>query len=105
VTSPDLPWLRALERTCLAKMGRRDQAEAVLEDLEWQRHADYVDAYYMAVLRNELGLRDGAFAELQRATDENSAWLYQIDVDLKMDSFRVDPRFGRLRASLGPAPS
>ena len=41
VTSPDLPWLRALEGACLAKMGERDQAEAILEQLEHKRSTEY----------------------------------------------------------------
>ena len=103
VTSPDLPWLRALEGVCLAKMGVRDQAEAMLEQLERQRQQQYVDAYFMAVLRNELGERDAAFAELERACEENSAWLYTLDIDPKMDPFRGDERFLSLRAALGPS--
>lgn len=105
MTSPDLPWLRTLEGTCLAKVGRVDQAAALLEEVEWRRHVEYVDAYFMAVFRNELGQRDGAFIELRRACDENSAWLYSLDIDPKMDSFRDDARFVRLRASLGPSRS
>jgi DNA-binding winged helix-turn-helix (wHTH) protein/tetratricopeptide (TPR) repeat protein len=104
VTSPDLPWLRALEGACLAKMGRVDQAAALLEELEWRRHAEYIDAYFMAVFREALGQRDSAFEELRRACEENSRWLYSLDIDPKMDPFRGDPRFARLRASLVAGP-
>jgi DNA-binding winged helix-turn-helix (wHTH) protein/Flp pilus assembly protein TadD len=98
LVSRDLPWMRALEATCLAKMRRVDEAREILESLEALRASEYVDAYYMAVLRGALGERRAAFAELDRALEENSAWLYQLDIDSKMDPFRSDPRFERIRA-------
>jgi DNA-binding winged helix-turn-helix (wHTH) protein len=97
VMSPDLPWTRALEATCLAKMGRSDDARRILTQLDALRRTEYVDAYYMAMLRNSLGQRAEAFAELERAYHENSAPLYSIEVDPKMDALRADSRFARLR--------
>jgi DNA-binding winged helix-turn-helix (wHTH) protein len=103
VMSPDLPWLRALEGVCLAKSHRDREARTILEALEHRRRSDYVDAYGMAVLRGALGDPDGAFRELERAVEENSAGLYALDVDPKADWFRSDPRFVRLRGRLvGP---
>ncbi len=96
--SPDLTWLRALEATCLAKLGQTDQAKAVLDGLEQKRRTDYVDATFMAVLRDVLGQRDAAFQELARAGEENSTWLFAMDVDPRMDPFRKDPRFDRVAA-------
>ena len=51
----------------------------------------------MAVLRDALGQRPDAFKELERACEENSAFLYSINVDPKMDAFRKDRRFARLQ--------
>jgi len=90
---PGLTWLRALEGACLSKLGRYKEAEEVLEEVEQIRKTDYVDAYYVALLCDSLGLRDRAFTELQRAVDENSVTLCLIDVDPKMDALRTDPRF------------
>ena len=97
VMSPNLPWTRALEATCLAKMTRIDDARRILGELEQLRQSEYVDAYYMAILRDALGQRSEAFGELQRARHENSAFLYSIEVDPKIDSLRRDARFARLR--------
>lgn len=97
ILSPDLPWLRALEGTCLLKKKRTTDAWTILEGLEQLRQSDYVDAYFMAGLRAALGQREEAFAELDRAVEENSAWLYAIDVDPKMDCFKSDARFARVR--------
>lgn len=61
---------------------------------------DYVDAYYMALLRDALGDCDGAFQELERAFEESSAALPILNIDPKMDWLRRDPRFGHLRDRL-----
>ena len=100
IMSGDLPWMRALEGTCLAKLGRAAEAHAILDELEHRRETDYADALYMAVLRNALGEQAEAFKEIERAVDENSAFLYSIDVDPKMDVFRSDRRFTRIRDAL-----
>jgi len=97
VMSPDLPWLRALEAAALAQLGRRQQACAILEELDALRRTEYVDAYHMAAARLALGESNGALTELERAGEENSAWMYQIDVDPKVDCLRGDPRFVRIR--------
>jgi len=98
--SPDLTWMRAHEGTCLAKLGRHDEAMAILDAIEHIRRSEFVDAYYMAVFRDALGHRDAAFDELTRTYADNSVWLFSIDVDPKLDGLRGDARFDRLRASL-----
>jgi DNA-binding winged helix-turn-helix (wHTH) protein len=103
VMSPDLPWLRAFEGACLAKMGRTSEAVAIFEELEQLRRSEYIDACSMAMLRQQLGHHKEAFAELERAGEENSAFLYSMNVDPKMDPFRADARFAPLLESLfGP---
>jgi DNA-binding winged helix-turn-helix (wHTH) protein len=98
VMSPDLPWLRAQEATCLAKMGRKGEAGDILDELEHLRRSEYVDAFYVSVLHEALGHRSEAISELERAADENSAFLYSMNVDPKMDVFRADARYQRLEA-------
>ena len=92
VIAPDLPWLRALEGTCQARLGRRGDANAILEGLEVLRRHEYVDAHYMAVFRSAMGHTEQAVAELERAVAENSAWLYTWAVDPKLDALRGAPR-------------
>ena len=90
---PGLTWLRPLEGSCLSKLGRKSEAEEVLKEVDQTRKTHYVDAYYVSLLCDSLGLRDRAFSELQRALEENSVTLCLIDVDPKMDALREDPRF------------
>jgi DNA-binding winged helix-turn-helix (wHTH) protein len=100
VVYPDIPWLAALEASCLARHGSAADAKRILADLERLRATEYIDAYYMTLLLEALGRRDAAFAELERAIEENSASLYILDVDPQMDSLRADVRFKRLRNKL-----
>jgi DNA-binding winged helix-turn-helix (wHTH) protein len=96
VMSPDLPWLRALEATCLARMNRAVEASTILEGLQTLRRTEFVDAYHMAVLHEALGQPQEALAELRRAQEENSAFLYTIRVDPKIDGLRDSAEFARI---------
>ncbi|PWU09913.1 MAG: hypothetical protein C5B51_05310 [Terriglobia bacterium] len=98
--SPDLPWVRALEGACMARNGRRPQALRILDELQRLRAAEYVDAYYLALLLDAIGDRDEAFRELERAREENSSAMHILHIDPKMDSLRQDPRWERLRQQL-----
>ncbi|MBZ5673217.1 MAG: winged helix-turn-helix domain-containing protein [Acidobacteriia bacterium] len=97
VLCPDLPWLRALEAICLVNSGRRADALAILQQLEELRQTEYVDAYFQAQLLHALDRKDEAFLELERAADENSAALFVLDVDPRVDPLRADPRFAAIR--------
>jgi tetratricopeptide (TPR) repeat protein len=97
VLCPDLPWLRALEAICLVNNGRREEAVAILEQLEQLRDTQYVDAYFQGLLLHSLGRKDEAFLELERAVNENSAALFVLDVDPRVDPLRADPRFKPIR--------
>jgi len=97
VVSPDLPWLRAMEARCLAKSGRCREAQDILDYLEDVRMTEYVDAFYIALLKDALGRRDEAFTELERAFQEGSVMFFLMDVDPRLDKLRSDPRFALLR--------
>jgi hypothetical protein len=51
----------------------------------------------MAMLRDALGQRREAFDELERAHRDNSAFLYSIEIDPKMEPLRGDARFAKIR--------
>ena len=84
----------------MALSGRTAEAAAILEDLQLKRPARFVDAYHMALLSDSLGRRDEAFAELDRAYDENSYMLLLMNVDAKADALRTDARFAALRKKI-----
>jgi DNA-binding winged helix-turn-helix (wHTH) protein len=97
ILAPDLGWLRGFEASCLARYGRRKEAQKILAELNQIRKTQYVEAYYMAVLLDALGERDQAFQELERAYHEKSPVLFMLDVDPKLDALRTDGRFAVLR--------
>jgi tetratricopeptide (TPR) repeat protein len=97
IMCPDLPWLRVMEGVSLAQLGRKQEASEALQETLKIRETDYVDAYFVALLYDALGQPDGAFRELERAVEENSATLFLLDVDPRVDPLRKDPRFGPLR--------
>ena len=101
VISPDLPWLRALEAACQARLGRVRDAKAILEGLEAVRRSEYVDAYHMATVRAAMGDASAAVAELERAFAENSAWVYAVHVDPKLDPLRQHAGFRRVLKRYG----
>ena len=96
--SPDTPWISTQEARCLARSGRFEHAQRILEGLKQIRKTVYIDAFQMALLLEALGKRDEAFEELELAYEENSYGLMFLDVDAKADSLRDDPRFLDLRA-------
>jgi tetratricopeptide (TPR) repeat protein len=96
IMSPDLPWLRAVEAACMAKHGRRKEANAILTELIQVRKAQYVDAYFMAMLFDALGDAEQAFQELERAYREKSPALFAVRLDPRLDHLREDPRFTAL---------
>jgi len=97
IMSPDLSWLRVFEAKCLARHGRRKEAQKMLAELHQIRKTQYVDAYYLAQLLDALGDRDQAFQELERAYHEKSPVLFMLDVDPNLDPLRTDVRFTVLR--------
>jgi DNA-binding winged helix-turn-helix (wHTH) protein/Flp pilus assembly protein TadD len=103
IMSPDLPWLQAVEGACLAKHGRRKEANSILATLVQVRKTQYVDAYFMAVLMDALGERDQAFQELERAYHERSSTLFAIRIDPRLDRLRDDARFAALVGRVFPS--
>ena len=97
IMCPDLHWLRVMEGVSLAQLGRKREASEALEEMQQMRETDYVDAYFVALLYHALGRTEGAFRELERAVEENSATLFLLDVDPRVDVLRKDPRFAGLR--------
>jgi tetratricopeptide (TPR) repeat protein len=97
---PDLPRLRAEEGRCLARLGRRKEAQAILEELEALGRAEYMDGYIMAFLYDALGRTEDAFENLERAVEDRSPILFLLDVDQRMDGLRAHPRFMRIRNTI-----
>lgn len=96
---------RVTQARFLAKIGDREEALRIYDELREVRKHDYLDAFQIALLLDALGLRDEAFQELERALEENSYTLLFLNVDAKADPLRHDPRFMQLANRVFPAAS
>ncbi len=79
-----------------ARIGRKDEARKVLNDLLERSEEVYVPANVIAELYLRLGETDQAFHWLNKAADERDIWLSLIKGDTLYDDFRSDPRYEAL---------
>jgi serine/threonine protein kinase/tetratricopeptide (TPR) repeat protein len=76
-----------------AKLGRRGDAENVINKLNDLAKSEYVSHYYLAIIYASLGDKDRTFAELEKAFDDPDRFCVEMKFDFFMDSVRDDPRF------------
>jgi len=86
-----------------AVAGRRDEALAVLKELDERSKREYVSAFYMVLIYLGLNDNDQAFKWLERAYEERSTHLVWLKVDPIFDGLRSDPRFTDLMRRMGLA--
>jgi serine/threonine-protein kinase len=80
----------------LARAGRRDEALALLAELEARRRAGYVSPVAFATVEIGLERRDQALEWAERALAERRGWLAYLRVNPLMDPLRGHPRFQAL---------
>ena len=76
-----------------AVTGDRAGAMSVLADLEKLSQTRYIPAYALATVYAGLGMKNEAFAQIDRAVAERSAYLDYLGVEPTLDRLRNDPRF------------
>jgi serine/threonine protein kinase/Flp pilus assembly protein TadD len=97
------PGLCGLGRSA-ALSGRAEEARKVLEELKELASRRYVDPTYPALVRLALGERDEAFALLEQAFADHSAWMVHLKAEPMFDALRADPRFDNLLRRVGLPP-
>jgi len=85
----DIPHLGFL----YAKMGRRDDARRVADNLIRISTQEYISPYWVAIVYAGLGDKDQALAWLEKAYQDRSTMMGQLKVEAFFDSLRSDPRF------------
>ena len=85
----------------LARMGRIDEARAVLQTLETLARERYIPACALAQIHVGLAEHDSAFALLDRAVEEHDVHLASLPADAKWDTLRGDPRFAEVLRRCG----
>ena len=88
-----LPSMVALRGHALAMAGRRQDAEAVLDELLAQGQQRYVPPYPIAAIHAALGNHGAAFEWLEKAYVGRDSWLNYVALDPRLDSLRADRRF------------
>jgi serine/threonine protein kinase/tetratricopeptide (TPR) repeat protein len=77
-----------------AAMGKRGEAEKILNELQRQANGAYVSPYMIAVTYAGLGQNDKAFEFLEKGYQERSPDIaYFLKADLRLDRLRPDTRF------------
>ncbi|MGB6680298.1 MAG: protein kinase, partial [Candidatus Bathyarchaeia archaeon] len=79
-----------------ARMGEKNKAEEILENLLKLSEKAFVTPYFIAILNFHLKEIDQGFKWLAKTYEENDSWLNFINVDPGVDSVRPDPRFKEL---------
>ena len=95
---------QAFAGALLARLGRRDEAEAILAGMKAQQ--GYVPSFQLAMLHLALGQTDDTFRYLEKAYEDRSTNLFEwVSIDPQWAVVRDDPRYRDLlrRLRLPPA--
>jgi TolB-like protein/DNA-binding XRE family transcriptional regulator len=76
--------------------GDSAKARRIFEDLYQRSQRTYVPAYDLALVCVGLGWTEQAFEWLDKAYEERSGWLTYLGVEPRLDSLRMDARFGEM---------
>jgi tetratricopeptide (TPR) repeat protein len=90
-----------LSRIALAKMGKEDEAERILEELLEISKQENISPANIAGIYAAFDQKDKAFEWLRKAVEEHDIGLYMLKVDPFVDSLRSDPRFIDLLKKIG----
>jgi tetratricopeptide (TPR) repeat protein len=88
-----------------AKMGRREDARRILDQLIEKSRQQYVASDSIATVYVALGEKDEAFRWLDRAFQEHSAPAYSFLFHPEYRALRSDPRFADLLRRIGVDPA
>jgi tetratricopeptide (TPR) repeat protein len=99
----DDPFPKALLGHLFGKMGRKDEARTILEELRQVRGHRYFETYGLALLCLGLDDRDGALRWLEQGyRDRDGFSMGTIRVDPFLDPLHGDPRFAALAEKIVP---
>ncbi len=85
----------------LARWGKREEARAVLSELESLAADHYVPAYNFAMIYNGLEEPDEALRYLERSFEQREVQLTFIKIDTRWDALRDHPRFATIARRMG----
>ena len=92
----DTPTTHAKRAHVLAATGKREEAQAILNEIIANRNQNWVTAYEIAIIYTWLGDFDNAFRWLAQAEREHAVGFTFVRVDPHLTKLRSDPRFADL---------
>ena len=84
-----------------ARMGKGEEARAILPKLEERVAKDGLGRYEIALIYSGLGDKDQAFAWLEKSVTARDKGLTYLKIDPCLDPIRSDPRFRDLMRTVG----
>src|SRR5258708_38369494 len=87
-----------------AVSGNQEEARKIIVELQELAKSQYVSSFQIAAIYAGLGEKDRAFAWLEKAYEERSDGLVNLNADQRFDSVRSDPRFQGLARRIGLIP-
>jgi tetratricopeptide (TPR) repeat protein len=88
-------WPLANMGAMLARAKRRDDATAILKELEQRATSEAISPLAPATVYYGLGDLENFYVHLDRAIEERDFWLVMLHVDPGFDALRKDPRFNK----------
>jgi Tfp pilus assembly protein PilF len=101
---PSKGWMQNVETVVgitHMRMGKKKEAQEILEDMVERTKHEYVSPYHIALLSFNLGENELGFEWLDKAIKEHEDWLLYLKVEPLFDSVRSDPRFTKLLKKIG----
>jgi TolB-like protein/Flp pilus assembly protein TadD len=99
--SADWSWIVADLGYVDALLGKRSEAEKIIQELKERTAREYIDPVLNAYIYIALGDKDRAFAWMDKAFQERSGMLCWLEIEPKFDPLRSDPRFAKLVHRMG----
>jgi len=84
-----------------ALLGKRSEAEKIIQNLKERTAREYIDPCLIAYIYIALGDKDEAFAWMDKAFQERSGMICWLQIEPKFDPIRSDPRFANLVHRMG----
>jgi hypothetical protein len=84
----------------LACDGKREEAQAILERLQWLSRERFVPSSFTSAICVALGDLDGAIEALQTASDARCPWFFQMLADPRLKPLHGRAEFDRMKTVL-----
>jgi tetratricopeptide (TPR) repeat protein len=84
-----------------AQAGKTANAQGVIDELLAESKERYVSPMDIALVYSTMGEKDKAFEWLEKAYDERTPWMFEVNVTPELSPLRNDPRFQDLLRRVG----